>query len=575
MSFLISKQLLLSNTNVEKYELIKTQDYYIYYNAAELCRYFNSNSGNLTLICVGTPMYKSFPYDNVLEQITQNYLENKFDIDDVKGNYCLIFIQQDTISFYIDKTGQHSVFYDTKTGNLSNSLMLLLESNSDKYTLNRMGLYEKIAIGFNIGEDTIFEEIVKLTHSNKHLLSNSGIVYNTNVPFDLSNFIFHQKGKTKSLQAQVNQLSSYFQLINQTFSSRQGDLGLSGGFDCRLVLSLAQKCITNKLHLHTHYTKGVHEKDSHYAENLGKVYGMPITKVATTSPSELSNEDLEAMLEENMRFFDLRSARHLGAYSQTYTAKYKKESMKDAFYSLNGLGGEIYRDSYFTGKKKMNWDEWADRYLFLELTTEILPKEIVDELKQYLKKKIHEHVYWDKPYYDIFFTHAYYGLIKMPQCNGNLVAAYSKVSPFLVPFFEYDNVIEALKAIPYLGIGGQYQAALINKISPELAQQPNHYGNSFSKLGLKYLVWSKLKTMGSAKKRQSLVTYKLLEKAKSSSCQQSLKLLYSKNVLKESFEYIKFLIPEIKIDLALVESTQRRSLIFIAFLLKQNNHRYE
>src|SRR5690606_11818650 len=207
---------------------------------------------------------KSVPYDNVLEQITQNYLENKFDIDDVKGNYCLIFIHQDTINFYIDKTGQHSVFYDTKTGNLSNSLMLLLESNSDKYTLNRMGLYEKIAIGFNIGEDTIFTEIVKVTHSNKHLLLPPGIIFHLNTSFDLANLQFHKKGKIKSLQSQVDQLSSYFRLINNTFSEYKGDLGLSGGFDCRLVLALAQKYIDNKLHLHTHYTRGVHEKDSHF-----------------------------------------------------------------------------------------------------------------------------------------------------------------------------------------------------------------------------------------------------------------------------------------------------------------------
>src|SRR5690554_3578543 len=172
MSFIISKQLLPDSSHVEGYELIKTLDYFIYYNPVESCRYFETPQENLTVISIGTPMYNSLAYDDVLKQIAQNYLEDKLHIDNVKGNYCLIFIQQDTISFYIDKTGQHAVFYDKKTGNLSNSMELLLKSNLDKYTLNQMGLYEKIAIGFNIEEDTIFEEIVKLTHSNKHLLSN-------------------------------------------------------------------------------------------------------------------------------------------------------------------------------------------------------------------------------------------------------------------------------------------------------------------------------------------------------------------------------------------------------------------
>lgn len=573
MSFIITKHSLSENKFLNNFVKLELAEYNLYYNPNKFCREISIATETMRLICVGTPMYKSFAYEEVLEKIAHDYLSNQFNIDEVKGNYCLIFIHNNTLNFFVDRTGQHAVYFDKTNNHISNSLQLLINLNQNIYTLNKLGFYERLAIGYNIGEETIINEIIKITHHNKSLVENSTIIFNTFQPIDLTKINFHKHGKKRSQRDQINHLSEYFKLINQTFKNHKGDLGLSGGFDCRFVLALAEKNLDQKLHLHTHFTKGVHEKDSHYADKLGEAYGMPIAKIETISPSELDEISMKEMLDENVAFFDLRSARHLGAYSQTYTSAYKKASMGDAFYSLNGLGGEIYRDSYFTGNKKMTWDEWANRYLFLELTQEVLPQDIVSELSSHLKKKILQELKWDKSYFDIVFTHGYYGLIKMPQCNGNLVAAYNKISPFILPFVEYDNVIEAIKAIPYLGVGGQYQASLINLVSPQLAALPNHYGNSFQNLGVKYYLWSYLKTLGSAEKRRNLVTKNLVKKYNSEGFRVILKKLYKNKTIKDDFDYVKNILPDLKVELAMVDSTQRRSMIFISHLLNQYAHK--
>jgi len=524
---------------------------------------------------IGTPIYKGVPFDNILNIVSQQFLEGRLAYAELKGNYIFVFAKDGVITILCDSGRQHKVFFDKKSNSISNSFQMLVDSSADRYRLNRLALYERIAVGYNIGEDTLFEEIVSITPNNCFLLKKQKVQYVSEPIPDPRLVSFHRHGISRSLDQQAFVLTQYFELIEQTFAGQIGDLGLSGGFDCRLLLSLANNSLTEKLHLHTHSTSGVHEGQAEFAAKLAGVYGADLTRIPTTSPLDLEDKDLRLMLERNLSFFDARSARHLGAFSQTYTESYKAASMGNATFSLNGLGGEIYRDSYFTGRKKMTWDEWAGRYLFLELTPHILPKNTLRELSIYLREKILRELKWDRDYYDILFTHSYYGLIKMPQCNGNLVSAYNKVSPFLLPFVEPDNVLEALRAIPYLGVGGQYQAKLISKISPELANISTSYGGTFKNLSWRYLAWSMLKTWGSSRKRQRLVTEKLIKKFKSQKFQHSLEELRSRQPLKEAFNTMNEIIPDVDIDLALVDSTQRRNLIFLAFSLYHYSSKIE
>lgn len=528
------------------------------------------NNNISEVYCVGTPLYKGVEVNSVFQQIIEDFFTKKLNFHDVKGNYLIVFIKNRSIKILSDKTMQHHLFYDCSTKNISTSYLKLVKLNHGKLELNPYGFYEKVAIGFHLGEDTLYKNIIRVGPENTAKVDVFDIEYlSDHILPKISEIQFHSSGKKESLKCQEKHLNQYFSLVNQTFRAQTGDLGMSGGFDCRLVLAFAQKNIDQLLHLHTHATVGVHEEQSHFADNLAKSYGTSLTRVTTTSASQLDHTLFTQMLDDNLEFFDGRSARHLGAYSQTYTENYKRKSMGSADYSLNGLGGEIYRDSYFTGSKKMGWDEWAERYLFLEgakaIVSEKELKKISIRIKGFLDKKLN----WEKKYYDILFTHAYYGLIKMPLCNGSVVSAYNKVSPFLLPFVEYSNVIEALKAIPYLTIGGQYQARLMTRISPKLSALPSHYGGSFISLGFKYYFWSFIKTFGSAKYRDAMVLKKMLEKVDSPSAQREIIRLNEFEVFNESMMALKKIDNSLNLNVALIESTHKRNITLLGYFLRK------
>lgn len=544
---------------------------YFFYDEEILClsdsSHKNINDIN-KIYCIGTPLYKGVSIELVFESVLKDFYSKKLSYKDVKGNFLIIFIKNKSIKVLSDRTHQHHLFYDYNTKTLSTSFLELVKLNRGKLKLNTYGFYEKVALGFHLGEDTLFEHIVRINPENAHKVDVFDIEYlNDHTLPQLDQIRFHSVGKKESLQCQNQQLNSYFSLVDQTFVEQKGDLGLSGGFDCRLLLALAQKNISQPLHLHTHATAGVHEGQSQFADKLAECYGVNLVRISTTSPSQLDSASFTQMLDDNIAFFDGRSARHLGAYSQTYTENYKRESMGIAHYSLNGLGGEIYRDSYFTGSKKMSWDEWAERYLFLAGAKAIVPQVRLENLSINIKNFLEDKLRWKKDYYDILFTHAYYGLIKMPLCNGSVVSAYNRVSPFLLPFIEYENVIEALKAIPYLGVGGQYQARLITDLSPTLANLPTSYGNTFKSLGFKYYLWSFIKTLGSVKRRDAMVLKILVEKASSASAKREFERLNELTAFQQGVAVLSDLDDHLNLNVALIESTHKRNITLLGYFL--------
>lgn len=526
-------------------------------------------TGEVNGICIGTPLYKSFPFHEVLKRVSDDFFLNKLDTEALQGNFVFIFWKNDELYFLMDKLGVQPLYFDEVNGRFSSSFLYLLQTGGRKYKMNRSAFLEKLATGFILGEDTLVSGIRKiLPTTGLHDILNSSLHWVSHSYSDINDLQFHSDGRQKSIGRQIEKFSSYFQKVNSSFQQSIGDLGLSGGFDCRLILALAEKYLDTKLHLHSHNTVGVHDSQLIHAKELALVYESELQLIPTKRIESLPDDQIDNVLFKNLVFFDGNSARHLGAFSETYTYDYKKASMGNAFYSLNGLGGEILRDSYFSGSKKMKWNEWVNRYVFMPFSIEATgSKQNLQIVSDYVRSKLERQLplNWDKM--DIFSTHAYYGLIKMPQCNGAVAAAYNKVSPFLFPFIEYNNVIEALKAVPYLGVGGTYQAALINKICPQLAKVSSTYGSGFDNLSIKYLIWSKLKTIGSAEKRNRIVRDQLLKKAHTGHHKLNLENLYKSDTLKQAKEALLDFSTDTEFDLMLVESTQKRYAIFLGFML--------
>ena len=523
--------------------------------------------------CVGAPLYKGQPINKVFHCILNDFFIHSDIVNEIKGNFLIVlYYQSDNFVRVIsDRTQQHHLFFDKETGILSNSFKVLCDKRpKGRLELDKAGFYEKLGVGYHLTDRTVFKDIIRLQpHRISSQLNGMGLVkYVTD--HDLSsplNFESHKQGLKDSLESQREILLNYFSKLNETFVNDVGDLGLSGGFDCRLILALADVSFEKKLHLHTHATKNVHISEATIAQLLADTYGGRLCKVHTVQMEDLTDSSLDDVLNSNLDFFDNRSARHIGAYSQTYTRAYRESTTGDSGFQLNGLGGEIFRDSYFIGRKKYTRDEWFKRFILLQGAEIYLPAYRIEQLSSEIMDQLNVMLGWNKNYYDINFTHAFYGLIKMPFCNGALVSAYNRVSPINLPFFEYENVVNAIKAIPYFGLGGQYQSKLISTISNRLARLPSSYGCSFSDLSVRYYLSSLIKTIVHDRHRLKLINKRLASNVANGQFIHFKNKIMINATMRASLGAIQSVDENIDINVPLVDSSSKRNLISLGHLL--------
>lgn len=523
--------------------------------------------------CCGSIIYKNKSGKACLDKITEDFHNKQLELDKLKGNFIILIWNGLSITFINDRLGVQQLFQRSDGNCLSNSFLALLTVSGKKFKLNQTTLEEKLTTGFLTGEDTLVEGIKKVEMDFPYR-ANGNQISILKYPEHQIEMDFHHSGKKKSILSNIEILEDYFSELNTAKTNLTGDVGLSSGFDCRLILAAAKNTLDTPLHIHSHNTKGVHDNEIKYAKQIAKVYGAKIQLVPTKRLENAEEDLIKRTLQENVRFFDGRSARHLGSFSETYTPWYKKASMGNADYSLNGLGGELYRDSYFMGSRILPWNEWAKRFLFFPLSEYgVEGEQELQDISYRIKEKVEMKLNTNFDHADLLKTHAHYGLIKMPDSNGALAQAYGKVSEFYFPFIEYHQIMEALKAVPYLGIGGSYQAKMITTLSPEIAAIGSHYGFSFDKLSIKYMLWSYIKTKGSINTREKLVKENMLKNINSMEVKKFLVVVEKSPYLSQIKRILESYCPTLNFDIMVSHTTTRRIVLFLgAFLVEYQDY---
>jgi hypothetical protein len=185
----------------------------------------------------------------------------------------------------------------------------------------------------------------------------------------------------------------------------------------------------------------------------------------------------------------------MGSYSETYTADYRKKVLGANRLSFSGLGGEIYRNGYRTPSGRFSWPDWMDCMVFYPFAWEAAGgAEPMAQLRQSIDCKVAARLGIEPPKRaDLFLTRAYYAAVRMPDCASNVANAYGQVAFVLTPFIERPILGEALRGNPYIGSGGAYEAAMIDRISPEVAAVESHYGFPFSSVPFRHLFQSGLR----------------------------------------------------------------------------------
>lgn len=425
---------------------------------------------------VGTPIYRGLGYAETLGCLLSDFRTGQLDQSAMLGNFALLFWVEQRLSLLTDTLGVCHVFTDKERTRFSTSFLALLASFPGKSRLNRLAVLEKLATGYVVGPETIVAGIERLTPRPGRGLESSGIAILTS-PLKPVNLTETRATFGDAVSEQVTRLERYFADVTALGLQSGVDFGLSSGYDSRLVALLARRVFPD-LSAHTHWVTGVHDEEKDRAQAIAKSLGIRLRIHGEPRFEQLPGQEINEALLDGLYYYDARAGDNSGAYSTTYTRRYKRLTLNGHRLRLNGEGGEIYRNYYHTSRSRVDFQAWMRHHLYYGPTPLALAQTGLDnEMTAHILRKLSARLDTDlRGSVQIAVTRAYYGEVRLPECEGVLANADMQLAHFLMPFAEPEIQRSAYRLTPHIGVSGRFEAAMIQFLNPGAAALASHYG---------------------------------------------------------------------------------------------------
>lgn len=437
---------------------------------------------NIILASIGTPIYKNKSYNETLDLILDDLKFGKFDYSKIYGTYILIYYDGIRVHFIFDDMRQLPIYSSDDRKIISSSFLACAKAYDGFLTVDKMACLEKLCTGMIIGESTLFNEIKKVLQD------------------DLSSFEIltrrHKllKGKRKGYslkteaKRQLQHLETGLDKIASLVGKYGADMGVSGGYDSRLIYGLLAQKYGNMLSIHTHCTEGAHEKEIEIARQLAQLFGKDLHMKSTIPLQNMDSIDLEETLKTNMYLFDGYSDSHYGTFSSTYSKRYREDVSDGRMVFFTGISGEIYRN-YRKISKPVFTKKFFDVYVFYcHYKKAINNSQFANKLRQYVIQKAFAEM--DTANVSVMSpstVRRYNACVRLPYKASCAATAFNQLCFYDAPCTHRDVVQESMEADHTVGDDARLEAEMIRLIDERLWSVPITKVDS-TKIGDKSLI---------------------------------------------------------------------------------------
>ena len=261
-------------------------------------------------------------------------------------------------------------------------------------------------------------------------------------------------------------------------------MGLSGGYDSRLMLLLAVEAGIPVSPFT--FVSDCHVKEIAVARALAHSVGLKLRRIPVRRWTDLSEEELEQNIDDAISYYDGRTNETMGTFNDVHTARIHMLCVGDAALNLNGLGGELYRNRERLPPYRFRFGSWFWQY--------VAGPRMLGAFKGKGERARFEHRMATKygsilgvgrlKWADRYLARRWYREVWLPDFAGARLAAESGVAPSIMPFAEPAISAAALAATPYIGPHGEFEAEMIRRLDARIAALPSSYGPGFSKTPL-------------------------------------------------------------------------------------------
>lgn len=511
--------------------------------------FYQDTEGNFLFYC-GTMWFNNKQIEGLEETIIADFRNKKLNLHSLSGTFTLVIGNQDVIQIIHDTYAVNRFYIDTQNRIISSSWLSLAWNRSvNNREINLDALKEHFLLGFNLGVKTWIKGIERVTNQKP---------LDKNIRYQRATPEYSKLPEMKNRHKAVDfSISVLHQKINDKLKSFNSSvLGLSSGYDSRLVTSAINKNNRNKLDFFTFHKPG--DKDPEIAKKIANNF----QKQLRIERTNIDEKDLEIIFNNSFLFFDGQCATLMQYSKEDYTLEFRQKIFKKQELHLSGVGGEIFRNYANDHNFSLGFKFWINHYFnggriktnIQENFYKDTIKEIHKKVESVLKIKSNRISYKDRRlFYSQIWLSDWYGLRN--TIENQYMNYYS-------PFTEPEIINLSSSITKYIGLEGQFEAEMIRKLSPVLASFNSEYGHDFIKIPFSILF--KCWIAGIVK----TPFFSSIRRIKSKKRSSILLTDFEKSIINHLTEVID--IPQSELNRLL--ETKREQILATAYILYKLNH---
>lgn len=436
----------------------------------------SDGSGNMA-IAVGTPIVSGQGSPESLNCMFMEWVRTGELQQTVSGQFACLFLAADSPSLTLitDSNSILPVYFRTDLPMLSTSFLSLLRP-SDQAGLDLEAVAENVLLGYQTGAKTWAPSVRRLTPSNQRPIDRCmRLPLGDPRPEDDS-----KRGFSEEVEYQVQGVKSHVDALRGILASGSPLLGVSSGYDSRLLLGVLLAADIEQLELFTFHKPGA--ADQKLATMIGAAVNHPVRIELGTGASP----DLRRMARDAFFAFDGQVNFLSQLLRPEYTHAFREKLFGKSAIQLSGVGGEIFRSFQGTPRMPIPFQRWVESVVFSgnsldSVTDSRLRTRIKEGMMQYLRTQLSVR----EKGVGRQTQHAFYRDVFLRDWHGIRNGAENRFGHYLPVFLDRGVSVRSRTSVRHHGYGGRFQAAMISRVKRELADLPSGYGHSFSAYGFR------------------------------------------------------------------------------------------
>lgn len=430
-------------------------------------------AGEAQIFAFGSFTYKGNSYQGSLKNFLLDFIHAKTESGQITGNYVLIIhLKKENKTFLIiDPAFIKNVCFTEEGKVISSSFLALLESYNKPVHISTEAVREILLTGSLMGPKTLIREISRL--EKKNIPAGSGVEIITFTP-ELTGEGTDAKSPARR---QLDVLERYFVSLSALTEEFGADIGLTGGFDSRLLLAFGKKHLKN-LQANSFWREN--SLDFEIARELAEKTEIPFHYIKQPGIYEDPDGIIQNM--EEACYFSDGHIRAQSYWMETFNTKdYASSMLNGKGVGFHGCGGEQYRnhDRYPGGRIPLETWVYYD-LIYRNCGDCFVDKAAKDRFVESFSGQVRSALGHDHASIGLKEIKRYYNEIWNLSNRTLRINMLNKLSFYFAPFTEYLVSHEAYKAIPFLGRSFHFQLEMIRLADPGLAAIRSNYGFAFS-----------------------------------------------------------------------------------------------